>query len=97
MDVRGGFAATDQVFGFGRNIAITLQKNDTVPAGMVWVPLVADGVSGMAGPRVTARAATAEEHDRYHDHPEQALDHPSIVLRERQARAGAKVAYSALP
>src|SRR4029079_300541 len=40
---------------------------------------------------------SAEEHDRYHDHPEQALDHPSIVLRERQARAGAKVAYSALP
>ena len=36
--VKDGFAATDQVFGFGKNIAVTLQKDDTVPAGMVWVP-----------------------------------------------------------
>ena len=36
--VKDGFAATDQVFGGGRKVAVALHQNGAVPAGMVWVP-----------------------------------------------------------
>ena len=36
--VKKGFAPTDQVFAAATTVAVTLQPDDTVPRGMVWVP-----------------------------------------------------------
>src|SRR5205085_12694097 len=36
--MKDGFAPTDQVFSPGGPVAVTLHANETVPAGMVWVP-----------------------------------------------------------
>jgi len=36
--VKDGYAPTDAIFGGGDLVALTLQPNEAVPSGMVWVP-----------------------------------------------------------